>query len=298
MLGILWVCRWLVGHLPVWLGRLLACRLGDVGYYLAPRGRRAAISNMQHVLGPTARWSEVRRAAHKIFQNVALDYYDMLRVSDLSDEDLQRDVIFDEAGWDEIRPLVLAGRSLIMLSAHYGAIDMAARILQAHGWHVALLADRVGGNGLFQFMRAVRERSGSEMLPHEEGIVMLRRLIQTLRSGKTVGLLADRNATVETTSGVCVSFFGQDTLMSSAVARLALRSKALIIPCFCYREGRKYVVSIDTPITATATDHPDQDVETLTRKVAAIYEKYIGRHPEQWLLLSPVWPEPEPAISV
>jgi KDO2-lipid IV(A) lauroyltransferase len=291
MLAVLWVCRWLVAHLPVWLGRWIACRAGDLAYYIATGGRRAAISNMRHVLGPQARWSEVRRAAHKIFQNVALDYYDMLRVPDLSDEELQREVIFDQAGWDQIRPLVLEGKSLIMLSAHYGAIDMAGRILQAHGWHVALLADRVGGSRLFQFMRAVRERTGSEMLPHEDGIAMLRHLIQTLRAGRTVGLLADRNVTVEGNSGICVPFFGQDTLMSSAVARLALRSKALIIPCFCYREGRKYVVSIDQPIAPTATDHPEQDVETLTRKVAAIYEKYIGLHPDQWLLLSPVWPD-------
>ena len=52
MLRILRVCRWLVARLPVWLGRWLACRAGDVAYYLATRGRRAAISNMRHVLGP------------------------------------------------------------------------------------------------------------------------------------------------------------------------------------------------------------------------------------------------------
>ncbi len=289
MLRVLRVCRWLVARLPVWLGRWLACRAGDLGYYLAARGRRAAISNMRHVLGPGASWGQVRRAAHKVFQNVALDYYDMLRVPDLSDEALRREVIFDEAGFGRIRPLINEGHSLIMLSAHYGAIDMAGRVLQAHGWKVALLADEVGGNRIFQFMRSVREKSGAEMLPHQEGIAMLRQLIGTLRAGRTVGVLADRNANVEGNSGIRVPFFGEDMVMSSAVARLALRSKALIIPCFCYREGRKYIVQIEPPITPTTSDQPEHDVETLTRKVAAIYEKYIQRHPEQWLLLSPVW---------
>jgi KDO2-lipid IV(A) lauroyltransferase len=110
-----------------------------------------------------------------------------------------------------------------------------------------------------------------------------------LRAGRTVGVLADRNVSVEGNSGVQVSFFGHDTVMSSAVARLALRSKALIVPCFCYREGRKYIVQIEPPITPTTSDQPEHDVATLTRKVAAVYEKYIERHPEQWLLLSPVW---------
>ena len=243
---------------------------------------------MHHVLGPGASWGQVRRAAHKVFQNVALDYYDMLRVPDLSDEALRREVIFDEAGFGRIRPLINEGHSLIMLSAHYGAIDMAGRVLQAHGWKVALLADEVGGNRLFQFIRSVREKSGAEMLTtggHRHAAPVDR----TLRAGRTVGVLADRNANVEGNSGIRVPFFGEDMVMSSAVARLALRSKALIIPCFCYREGRKYVVQIEPPITPTTSDQPEHDVETLTRRWAAIYKKYIQRHPEQWLLLSPVW---------
>jgi KDO2-lipid IV(A) lauroyltransferase len=289
MLVTLRVLRWLVARLPVWFGRWLAMRAGDVAYYFATRGRRAAISNMRHVLGPQARWSEVRRAAHRVFQNVGLVYYDLLRVPDLSDEALRREVVFDEAGFRPIRAFIHEGQPMIMVSAHYGSVDMAGRVLQAYGWKVAMLADQVGGNRLFQFIRGVRERSGAEMLPHEEGVAALRRLIRTLQAGRTIGMLLDRNATVEEKSGVHVPFFGQDIVMTSALARLALRSKGLVVPAFCYREGGKYVIRIHAPIAPTATDEPERDVETLTRKVAAIYEQYIRHHPEQWLLLSPVW---------
>ena len=64
----------------------------------------------------------------------------------------------------------------------------------------------MGGTRLFQFMRWARERSGAEMLPHEEGASALRRLIQTLRAGRTIGMLLDRNETVEEQSGVHVQF--------------------------------------------------------------------------------------------
>jgi KDO2-lipid IV(A) lauroyltransferase len=292
---LIWVLRglrWLVARLPVPVGRWLACRAGDGAYYLAGRGRRAAISNMRHVLGPQATWGAVRRAAHQVFQNVALDYYDLLRMPDLSDADLERQVIFDEAGFRGIRPLLDEGQRIIMVTAHYGAIDMAARILQLHGWKVAFLADRLGDSALLRFLRQVRERSGNEFLMHEEGAGMLRRLISTLRAGRTVGVLADRNVTLDAAGSLRVSFFGEEALLSTAIARLALRSKALIVPAFCYREGRKYVVTIGTPITPGVTDQPEQDVATLTRRIAAVYEQMIGRHPEQWLLLSPVWPEP------
>ena len=293
VMRVLRVLRWLVARLPVSVGRLLACRAGDIAYYVAGRGRRAAISNMRHVLGPEAGWGAARRAAHKVFQNVALDYYDMLRVPDLSDEDLLKQVVFDEAGFGLIRPLIADGQRMIMLSAHYGAIDMAGRILKAHGWPVAFLADQVGGGRLFQFMRQVRERSGAEFLAHEEGPGVLKRLITTLRAGRTIGVMADRNVTVSE-SGVRVPFFGEDALMSTALARLAIRSKALIVPAFCYREGRKYIVSIAPPITPTDSGHPERDIETLTRRIATIYEQYIGQHPDQWLLLSPVWPDAVP----
>ena len=291
MLLVLRVLRWLVSHLPVWAGRWLAMRAGDVAYYFAHRGRRAAISNMRHVLGPDASWSQVRRAAHKVFQNVGLDYYDMLRVSDLSDERLRREVIFDEVGFRPVRRYIEEHQAMIMVSAHYGSVDMAGRVLQAYGWKVAMLADQVGGSRLFQFTKWARERSGAEMLAHEEGAGMLRRVIQTLRAGRTVGMLVDRNAEVEEHSGVRVPFFGQEIIMTTALARLALRTKAQIVPAFCYREGRKYVIRIHPPIAPDATGEQERDVATLMRKVAAIYEQHIRRHPDQWLLLSPVWPD-------
>src|SRR5215212_2525526 len=194
MLTTLRVVRWLIAHLPVWIGRWLAMRAGDMAYYFAHRGRRAAISNMRHVLGPQATWSQVRRAAHQVFQNVALDYYDMLRVPDLSDTALRREVIFYEIGFRPVREYIQQQRPMIMVSAHYGSVDMAGRVLQAYGWKVAMLADQVGGSSLFQFMRWARERSGAEMLQHEEGVGPLRRLVQTLRSGRTIGMLLDRNA--------------------------------------------------------------------------------------------------------
>ena len=293
MITILHVVRWLVARLPIWCGRWLACRAGDLAYYCATRGRRAAISNMYHVLGPQATWREVRRAAHKVFQNVGLDYYDLLRVPDLSDEELKREIIFDDAGFRRIEPYLAEQRSLIMLSAHFGSIDMAGRVLQAYGWRVAMIADQVGGSRLFQFLRSVRERAGNEMLPHEEGVGMLRRLVQTLRSGHTIGMLADRNATVEEGAGIRIPFFGHNMTMSTAVARLALRSKAPIIPCFCYREGRKYIVRIEQPIIPIISNELERDIEALMQKIADVYEQIIRQHPDQWLLLSPVWPEPE-----
>src|SRR3954449_10583670 len=118
LIRVLRVCRWLVAQLPVWFGRWAAMRAGDVAYYCATRGRRAAISNMRHVLGPEAGWGEVRRAAHKVFQNVGLDYYDMLRAPDLSDAELAREIIFDEVGFRRIQPLIAQGQSMIMVSAH------------------------------------------------------------------------------------------------------------------------------------------------------------------------------------
>jgi KDO2-lipid IV(A) lauroyltransferase len=112
-------------------------------------------------------------------------------------------------------------------------------------------------------------------------------------------MLVDRNTTVEAHAGVRVPFFGQEIVMTTALARLALRTKAQVVPAFCYREGRKYIIRIHPPIAPETTGEPERDVETLMRKVAAIYEQHIRRHPDQWLLLSPVWPDgtAEPAAG-
>ncbi|HMA36069.1 MAG TPA: hypothetical protein VKY74_16520 [Chloroflexia bacterium] len=273
--------RWLLGHLPVGLGRWIACRIGDGCCRYLPRWRRVALRNMRIVLGPRASRAAVRRAARAVFQNVALDYYDMIRAADLSAATLARQVTFDEAGWRAVRETLRAGRSVLVVSAHYGAIDIVGRILAVRGLRPVLVVDRVGASWQVDLLQWLRARNGWDLCVVGEGAGALRDLLAALQGGRLVFLLVDRNPQP---TGIAVPFCGRTLTMSPAAARLARRSGALLVPAFCWRAGARYIVRVEPAL-------PAADVETVTRQIAAVCERYIRRDPAQWLLLTPGWRE-------
>jgi lauroyl/myristoyl acyltransferase len=276
--------RWLLARLPEWLGRWIACRIGDLCYRFLPVSRRHGLRNMRQVLGARASRAIVRRSVRQVFRNVALNYYDMVRVSDLSAAVMAQKVVFDDAGWEPVQTYLREGRSIIVVSAHFGAIDIVGRILEVRGYHPALVVDRVGSPALFDLMNALRTRNGWNVFIYEEGLAVLRRLLALLAGGHFVFILADRNAKQ---AGIAVPFFGRPAVINTAIARLALRSGAVVVPAFCYREGTQYIVRIEPALNPPGS--PPPSLESLTQQIAATCEQYIRLHPEQWLLLTPVW---------
>ena len=278
------VLRWLLARLPEWLGRWIACRIGDLCYRFLPVSRRHGLRNQRQVLGPHASRAAVRRAVRQVFRNVALNYYDMVRVSDLSAAVMAQKVVFDDAGWEPVQTYLREGRSIIVVSAHFGAVDIVGRILEVRGYRPALIVDRVGSPALFDLMTALRTRNGWNVFIYEEGLAVLRRLLALLAGGHFVFILADRNAK---RAGIPVPFFGKPAVINTAIARLTLRSGAVVVPAFCYREGTQYIVRIEPALNPPGC--PPPSLESLTQQIAATCEQYIRRHPEQWLLLTPVW---------
>ena len=278
------VLRRLLALLPEWLARWIARRIGDLCYRFLPVSRHHGLRNMRQVLGPRASRTAVRRAVRQVFRNVAVNYYDMVRVSDLSADVMAQKVVFDDAGWEPVQTYLREGRSIIVVSAHFGAIDIVGRILQVRGYRPALVVDRVGSPGLFDLMNALRTRNGWNVFIYEEGLAVLRRLLALLAGGHFVFILADRNAKH---AGIPVPFFGKPAVINTAIARLALRSGAVVVPAFCYREGTQYIVRIEPALNPPG--NPPPSLESLTRQIVATCEQYIRRHPEQWLLLTPVW---------
>jgi len=50
-----------------------------------------------------------------------------------------------------------------------------------------------------------------------------------------------------------------------------------------------FALHIEPPLELEATGDLQCDVRVNTKKVAAVLERYIGRHPEQWVMFRPIW---------
>jgi KDO2-lipid IV(A) lauroyltransferase len=99
--------------------------------------------------------------------------------------------------------------------------------------------------------------------------------------------------------GVFVPFFGTDACTATAMARIALRTDAAVLPGFLIWEPteRRYVLHFGQQLQLIRSGNNEADILANTALFTAAIENYIRRYPDQWLWVHRRWktrPEGEP----
>ncbi len=136
------------------------------------------------------------------------------------------------------------------------------------------------------FVNRIRTLHGNRVIHKDD---FARGLISAMRAGETVGILMDTNMTPP--QGVFVPFFGMDACTASGLARVALKTDAAVLPGFLLwdESRRKYVLRFGERMELVRSDDHDRDVLANTAAFAAMTERYVRAHPEQWLWMHRRW---------
>ena len=287
------VARIFIARIPPRLGHALSAFTGEIIYRFAGKSRRAAISNIGHVLAPVPR-RKLKKAVRHVFHNVMRSYFELSRGPSLSEAELDRLVDFDLVGWQRILDLHSQGRGVIIASAHYGSFDIISQVLARHGLPITVIVARVTPEWLSDYVTDLRAARGVKfILVGEEGgsglnLGALKESITLLRSGGVLTVLADRNMEQR---GVTIPFFGHDTVVAPGVAKMALRTNSPVVVALARRlDNYRFSVTFDPPIEPQGSASNPDDIAAMMTKIFAGIERHIRVNPEQWVLLQHVWP--------
>jgi KDO2-lipid IV(A) lauroyltransferase len=290
------VLRIFIARIPPVIGYKVADLMGDIGYYIAPRSRRAAISNMRHIMRGASR-KEVMRAARAVLRNVMRNYYDLSRAPDLSDEALDARVEFDHEGWQRVLEIQAQGKGVLLVSAHFGSFDIVSQVLDRRNANLAVLVAQVKPAWLSDWITEIRRARKLQMLmvdtEEKEGsdgmnMAALLQGMRQLKSGGVLGVMADRNTE---STGMPIRFYGHKTIVATGAAKLALRTKSPVVTGLCRRlPGNRFSISFGEPIIPQGSANNEDDLKALLTEIFGLFEKHFTPSPEQWVLLQPVWP--------
>jgi len=114
-------------------------------------------------------------------------------------------------------------------------------------------------------------------------------MFRVLEQGELLGILADLN--VQEKEGVFVDFFGVPASTTTSIAKLAVKTGAVVLPAFAVWEESKakYVVYLEPPVEYRADDNSPENIKELTQKITNVVEKYVRKYPEQWLWIHKRW---------
>jgi KDO2-lipid IV(A) lauroyltransferase len=273
----------LAGPLPPRVGYRLARWAGPLYYALSPQFRRILRHNLGHVLGPETSEEQLEATVHRACVNIMKGHYDLFRLSRLSLDEIA--AITQVEGREHMDEALAQGKGAILISAHFGNVDIMAQIPLTFGIRISGAVEHIQPERLFQYILGLRTRHGVRMIP-SDGPMM--ELYRALKRGELIGLPCDRSIADSTRE---VEFFGTPAYLPTGPVRLALRTGAPLIPGFGLRlPDNTFLARIEPALELPRTGDREADIAAGMEMVADVLERTISQAPDQWLVAVPVWP--------
>ena len=257
---------------PDWQGPISEV-VGTIAYLAAPRARAAVRANLATIA------PERSLSARRVFVNQVRQYLEVFQIPRL--DRARFDATVRVEGWERFLCAQRLGKGVIFGSAHLGPVALVGQYLMQRGYTLTLPAEKTDSEFMLAVNRA-RQAQGLVLVPIDSALGIHR----VIRDGGVLGILADRAVTGV---GERVELFGRPALLPSAHVALALRTGAALVPAFTWRENGFLHARIEEPLELASTGNRDGDVRAGVQRFAAILERYIKEHPEQWTVFQPVW---------
>lgn len=270
-----------VRRLPQGVATRLGHGIGALAYRLDGRHRRITLDNLAATF-PERSPQERTRIAREVFAHFGRKLVELLWFTGLSHE--RQLALVEFVGAEHIEAAQKAGRGALIVTGHFGFWELHAL---AHGLRLgpmAVVARALDNVLLDRMLIDLRSSTGNVVIDRKGG---LRRIMRALNANQAVAVLIDQH--ILTADAVKVDFLGRPAATTSAVAVLAMRTGAAVIPAFSLplNDGR-YRLIYEPPIPLPTEETPDA-VRDLTQRCTKVLEKYVRAHPERWLWMHRRW---------
>lgn len=268
-----------IAALPNGLRRALARAVGRLACALGIR-RRVALDNLRHAF-PELSEKERRRIAKGAYINMAYAVMEGLSSPRLSEAELARAVVTDQ--WAMVQAAIDAGKGILVASAHFGGWELLGEVLARRGVKLHAVVRSLRGWVNAELIQS-RRRSGMQLIAPRGAVLSS---VRALRQGAMVAMLIDQVLPAD--RGVFVPFFGRPACTTPALSMAAISSGAPVFILMSVREGDHLRLFVEGPFPVPHTGDRGRDILEHTATLTLAIERFVRRHPEQWLWLHRRW---------
>lgn len=255
--------------------------LGRVFYVLDRRHRRIAMENVAAAF-PTRSRAEHRAIVRGAFAHFGRLLFAVLEFSALTPDAMLARVEFE--GEDRVRLAHAMNKGVLFVTGHFGFWEIQAMVHALRLPPMAVLARPLDNRALNDLLERMRTRTGNSVI-YRQGT--MRRVMRMLQSGHGVGVLIDQH--ILSRDAIYVDFFDRPAATTSAVAALALRTGAPVVPLFALPLGQgRYKMIYEHPVDPPGGDGAEA-VREFTQRCTDVLEMYVRRHPDLWLWMHRRW---------
>ena len=273
--------------LVLWLPRrisfFLASGIGRLAFLAARRERKKTLLHLTWAYGTEKTPNEIRQWGKRVFIHFAQSAVDVLRFPQWNQAKL--DQLIEGTEQLEIFDRVLSeGKGLILLTAHLGNWELLGPLLTLRGYRGGLIGRRIYYERFNQFLVQLRAQVLIETFYQDASP---KEFLKLLSRNEILAILADQD--VDRLDGIFVPFFGRPAYTLTAPVKLALASKAPLVPTFLVRSGSRYRLLVEEPIRVEGQGTREEIVREYTARWSQQIEEKIRAYPDQWVWMHRRW---------
>jgi KDO2-lipid IV(A) lauroyltransferase len=271
----------IVRVMPDALVREVGRALGLAFYTFDRAHRRIAQRNLERAF-PVRPAAERRAIARGTFEHFGRLLLELLKFSTLSSEGMLARVEFD--GEERVRLAYAQGRGVLFFTGHFGFWELHAIAHALRFEPIGVLARALDNERLNGVLEDIRQRTGNTVI-YRQGTI--RRVMRMLHARHGVALLIDQH--IQSRDAIYVDFFERPAATTTALAALALRTGAPVVPVFALPLGAgRYRMIYEHPVEPPPAE-TDQAIREFTQRCTDVLEMYVRHHPDLWLWMHRRW---------
>jgi KDO2-lipid IV(A) lauroyltransferase len=272
----------LIKLLGLSFSRRLGKAIGTFAFYFIPIRKAVVIQNLATAF-PDKTLSEIKKIAKKNFQNIFITFFEFMYVPFSTKEEIKKIGVIENP--ESLKKIIDAKKGVVLFTAHFGSWEIGAFLISTL-LEIKLyeLAKRQSNNLINDWLTKAREVHGNKMIWVGPSV---RHLIEVLKKGEVVGLLADQRGPIDSPR---IKFFGKPTAFPIGSATIAARTNSNVVFIVAIRQ-KDFNYKIVYEILDNSTLPIDNELRAIeiNQRYANFLEKIISQHPEQYFWMHKLW---------
>ncbi|HAK44792.1 MAG TPA: hypothetical protein DCO79_02570 [Spirochaeta sp.] len=264
--------------MPYRISQIYLHLLGKIYYRFKKNEKLLIEKTIHHIYNGRLAPNELKKLIEEVFKGIFTHYHEKLFVA-YSNYTLLKKRFFSWVtitGEDEFKAALAGGKGILLVTAHYGAVEWLPGSLAARGYPVTMIL-RFQTRKLKRTTEKIAlEMKDAEILDLNDGNVIFA-AIEALKSGRILVTECDEFDTWRKSKKISVDFLGQTMQGDKTLDILRKRTGAAVATALMHRNGPKdYTLKLNTLDAEEAAANP------LGKITMEILDEQLKESPEQW----------------
>ncbi len=174
-----------------------------------------------------------------------------------------------------LRQAVSRGKGVIVVTAHWGAVELIPVLLKLRGYPVSVIME-TSTPLLARTLKRLTAGSDVELIIESDGAKVLPTALDVLARGRILITQVDEVDTWRRRKNRIIRLFERDLYFDHVIDFIANRTDAAVVGLYCRRVGNRRYRFVAESIALAGKD------SNAARVSLFLWEKYLRETPEQW----------------